>query len=167
MDNWGPLYTLSLDLKVNSEERSHGFANILAFKTNRAVEENSDYEGRIEAIFWDNSRDKLRFISSIGRTHTFDSAVLSVGTWYSVEISQTEEGRRVGQSHKILSKPTVFQVYHRIKLDGVLIDEQMNSDARLLKNVHLFVGHKFSETANASFRNFFWENIGESFNKFL
>ena len=98
LDRWGPLYKFSLDLKINSEKQSHGFANILAFKTNRAVEENVDYEGRIDAIFWDNSRDKLRFISDSSYFVRFDSASLSVGTWYSLEISQTEEEGKVGRS---------------------------------------------------------------------
>ena len=63
---------------------------------------------------------------------------------------------------EIQSEVMVFQVYHRIKIDGVVRDEEINTDARLFKNVHLFVGHRFSFTANASYRNFFWENIGNT-----
>ena len=90
LDTWGPLFRYSLDLKINSEKKSHGNANILLFKG--ATGTNEQYGNRIDAIYWNNLEDKLTFVFSISGDggYSFYSAVLSLDTWYNVEISQWE-----------------------------------------------------------------------------
>ena len=43
----------------------------------------------------------------------------------------------------------------------MVVNEEVNSDAKVFKNVNVFVAAKFpeEEVADASYRNFLWENL--------
>ena len=88
IDNWGPYFRVSFDLKIHSKVNSV-WSSILAFKGNGGSDDLKKYGDRAPAIFYNNKDGYLHFINAVSgnRNYGFNYNI-DVGNWYHIEIIQ-------------------------------------------------------------------------------
>ena len=93
--SWGPLFRVSLELKINSLVRvgGWGWSNVLVFKGNGASRNSGKNGDRIPGIWMHQSlRYGLLFTNSVnGKANFyFNNYSVKLNKWYNIVIEQTE-----------------------------------------------------------------------------
>ena len=93
--NWGPLFRVSLDLKMNSLVRvgGWGWSNVLVFKGNGASKNSGRNGDRIPGIWMHQSlRYGLLFTNSVNGNANFyfNNYSVKLNKWYNIVIEQKE-----------------------------------------------------------------------------
>jgi len=144
---WGPLFRVTLDLVIHST-LSFGLTNILAFKGAFGANDCTEYGDRNPAIIFDNKNQNLHFYYSSQSCGTKHSSIkVEIGHWNHIEIEQIEFHGKV-----------LFVT----KMNGELIEQVVNPDARAVKDVSVYTGDFYYPASNASYKNLVWSNLGGS-----
>ena len=68
---------------------------------------------------------------------------------------------------QILIFNNYFQLIFKVKIDGVEIKNEENTNPQSFKDVKVFMGDNFHTATDASYNNLMWENIGGEHKSFL
>ena len=144
IDSWGPYFKLALDLMINSKVYS-SWSNILAFRGKL-----NEYDDNTLAIFY-NSNGHLHFINSVsGNSNYSVEKRVDLNRWYHIEI---EQKRKDGK------------VLYIINTNGEQVHSVENTYVKSFRNVKVFAGDKNHPSADGTYRNFIWDNIGKYSNR--
>ena len=58
----------------------------------------------------------------------------------------------------------IYKIYFTVNVDGIEVHSVENTDARAFQDVQVFAGGFNLQPADASFRNFTWQNDGGEIN---
>ena len=163
IDSWGPLFRVSLDLKIHSTSPGI-WTTVLAFKANGGESNAGQYGDRAPMIAYKNST--IRFVNSVnGNAGHGNVEKIELGKWYHIEIEQKMNNGKVITDCNCIdirrNSLNYQKVYYSVKIDGREIFNIVNSDARLFRNVKVFVNDKFHPPTDATYKNLFWENLGK------
>ena len=166
IDSWGPLFRVSLNLRIHSIPDSPGPSSVLAFKANGGESNAKQYGDRVPIIFCHPNDGLLSFQNSVNGNFHYGykwKTKTEMDKWYHIEIKQylyEGEVRNVRAYEREFSE--YCEVHYRITIDGVEIHRTVNSDARVFTNVKVFASDPFHSPTNATYKNLVWENLGKT-----
>jgi len=132
----GRQYILTFQLFLTNANSGSGYKSVIHLTIGG---DNVEYGDRTPAL-WVYGGTQLHFGSAIdgNKDYSFTTPAISLNTWYSIEISQLEDGSEI-----------VFSV----KVNGDSVVSKTNSDARDFPKVIIYGGDPFYEAAQGKMKN--------------
>ena len=142
---WKPAWFISFDIQVTETLTTSAWGNILRFTA--GTRDTSILGDRQPAIFITGHTNKFHSCYGLNdnRNHCFTSQEsLIVGEWYSIELSQVQQG-------------TNYVYFARI--NGKVIHEATNENPKTFNDVHVYRSDDFYEPAKVLLRNLIYYNL--------
>ena len=136
-----------VSFEINPVATVDGWTNVVHFTTG------SDFDvhgSRIPAVFIHTRSTRLHVCSSISgnKNSCFDSDPLHMNKFTRVEISQVQT-----------SSTVVNSLLFSIKLDGIQVFQQQNTDARYFSNVKVYKADTYYNPTKAFIKNLIYGNL--------